>query len=228
MFELPGIHLSSGSQRIFTRAIKALRPMPHRKSIRRFWVTRPRTQQLGCQSGQQLYSGSPTNSCGSIHNTFRVSDFWAHIDTLELNGRCHFCEAPETLEHITLELPNLSWGLILGCNLARFESNKGILIREKGRLFAIIESPAWHLIWKLRVNRVISSPGMALNEENIHKLWLKTMNAALTRDRILTNKTWFGPLSGLLMDEDSLPDDWIHEKGVLVGIRPKSNATGIG
>ncbi|KAJ7659524.1 hypothetical protein B0H17DRAFT_954663, partial [Mycena rosella] len=96
-------------------------------------------------------------------------------------------------------------------------------------------------IWKLRVNslRVISSPGMALKEENIPNLWLKTMNAALTRDRILTNKTRFGPLSfkkqlvlntwsGLLMDEDSLPDDWIHEKGVLVGIRPKNNATGIG
>ncbi|KAJ7697650.1 hypothetical protein B0H17DRAFT_928271 [Mycena rosella] len=129
--------------------------------------------------------------------------------------------------------------MILGCNLARFKSNKGILIREKGRLFAVIVSAAWHLIWKLRVNRVISSPGMALKEENIHNLWLKTMNAALTRDRILTNKTRFGLLSfkkqlvlntwsGLLMDEDSLPDDWIHEKGVLVGIRPKNNATGIG
>lgn len=32
----------------------------------------------------------------------------------------------------------------------------------------------------------------------------------------------------LLMDEDSLPDDWIHEKEVLVGIRPKRNTDGIG
>ncbi|KAJ7702752.1 hypothetical protein B0H17DRAFT_859263, partial [Mycena rosella] len=97
------------------------------------------------------------------------------------------------------------------------------------RLFAIIVSAAWHLIWELRVNRVISSPGIVRMGENIHDLWLKTMNAALTRDQILTNKTWFGPLlfkkqlvlntwNGLLMDEDSLPDDWIHEKGVLVGI----------
>ncbi|KAJ7702672.1 hypothetical protein B0H17DRAFT_923091, partial [Mycena rosella] len=126
------------------------------------------------------------------------------------------------------EWPTLSWGLILGCNLARFKSNKGILIREKGRLFAIIVSAAWHLIWKLRVNRVIRhlaqkplEPYHGLLGENIHNLWLKTMNAALTRDRILTNKTRFGPLSFkkqlvldtwsvLLMDEDSLPDDWIH------------------
>ncbi|KAJ7690182.1 hypothetical protein B0H17DRAFT_840783, partial [Mycena rosella] len=50
-------------------------------------------------------------------------------------------------------------------------------------------------------------------------------------DRILTNKIAYGPLafkkqlildtwSGLLMDEDALPDDWTLTEGVLVGIRP--------
>ncbi|KAJ6628226.1 hypothetical protein B0H10DRAFT_2209891 [Mycena sp. CBHHK59/15] len=53
------------------------------------------------------------------------------------------------------------------------------------------------------------------------------MNSALRRDCILTNKIKFGPLalkknmvlntwSGLLMDEDTLPDDWTLTEGVLV------------
>ncbi|KAJ7279953.1 hypothetical protein C8J57DRAFT_999500, partial [Mycena rebaudengoi] len=55
------------------------------------------------------------------------------------------------------------------------------------------------------------------------------VNRALRRDRLLTDKIKYGPLtlkkqlvlntwSGILMDEESLPDDWIYE-GVLVGIR---------
>jgi hypothetical protein len=59
------------------------------------------------------------------------------------------------------------------------------------------------------------------------------VNRALRRDRLLTDKIKFGPLalkkqlvlntwSGILMDEESLPDDWIYE-GVLVGMRPISN-----
>ncbi|KAJ7689118.1 hypothetical protein B0H17DRAFT_851793, partial [Mycena rosella] len=64
----------------------------------------------------------------------------------------------------------------------------------------------------------------------IHNQWLKKINGALNRDRILTNKIAYGPLafkkqlildtwSGLLMDEDALPDDWTLTEGVLVGIR---------
>ncbi|KAJ7692204.1 hypothetical protein B0H17DRAFT_934293, partial [Mycena rosella] len=66
--------------------------------------------------------------------------------------------------------------------------------------------------------------------------WLRSINTVLHRDCILTDKIKFGPLalkaklvlktwSGLLMDEDSLPDDWTHTEEVLVAIRP---ITGIG
>ena len=52
----------------------------------------------------------------------------------------------------------------------------------------------------------------------IHNQWLKAVNVALQRDRHLTDKVKFGPLalkkqlvlntwSGLLIDEDSLPED---------------------
>ncbi|KAJ7310776.1 hypothetical protein DFH08DRAFT_625475, partial [Mycena albidolilacea] len=38
-----------------------------------------------------------------IHNTFRVGEFWIHIDGLEIQGQCHTCQVPETLEHIALD-----------------------------------------------------------------------------------------------------------------------------
>jgi hypothetical protein len=81
------------------------------------------------------------------------------------------------------------------------------------------------------VNRVITNSGITLTVDNIHNHWLKLVNSALRRDRILTDKVKFGPFalrkqmvlntwSGLLMDEDSLPDDWTLTEGVLVGIWP--------
>ncbi|KAJ7719014.1 hypothetical protein DFH07DRAFT_761317, partial [Mycena maculata] len=64
--------------------------------------------------------------------------------------------------------------------------------------------------------------------------WLKAVNSALRRDRILTDKIKFGTLalnkqlvlntwSGLLMDEDSMPDDWTYTE-----IRPTTDKSGIG
>ncbi|KAJ7114990.1 hypothetical protein C8R44DRAFT_582158, partial [Mycena epipterygia] len=187
-----------------------------------------------------------------IHNTFRVGDFWTHISLfIKLSGQCHSCYVPETLEHIAMDCnapgqqliwnltqqlwskkyvqwPTLSWGLILGCNLVRFKFNKGVTLPEKGRLFAILVSVTWHLIWNLRRARVIENPDMLLTAMEIHNQWLKAVNGALQRDRLLTDKVRFGPLafnkelvlgtwSGLLMNEDALPDDWTYE-GVLVGM----------
>ncbi|KAJ7144351.1 hypothetical protein C8R44DRAFT_602368, partial [Mycena epipterygia] len=69
------------------------------------------------------------------------------------------------------------------------------------------------------------------SESEIHNRWISAMNNMLKRDRLLTNQARFGSLaikkqlvletwSGTLLDEDSLPDDWIRSEGVLVGIRP--------
>ncbi|KAJ7721206.1 hypothetical protein B0H16DRAFT_1335464, partial [Mycena metata] len=197
-----------------------------------------------------------------MHNAFMVGDFWLHIDTMDIRGRCHTCLVPESLEHIALECnahgqsiiwdltrelwsmkyddwPILNWGLLLGCNLVKFESPRGKPQREKGRLFTILISIAWHLIWSLRVSRVIRNPDMILNRTSVHNQWLTAVNRALERDRILTSKVRFGSLatkkqlvlntwSGLLLDEDSLPDNWLYTEGVLVGIQPKTDETGIG
>jgi hypothetical protein len=190
-----------------------------------------------------------------------VGDFWYHIDTLELQGRCHVCGVPETLEHIALEcdapgqkliwdltreiwskkydrFPEMSWGLVLGCNLVKFKTVKGVILPEKGRLFAILVSIAWHQIWNLRTTRVITSPGKIISTTENFNQWLKAVNGALQRDRLLTDRLSFGPLaikkqlvlntwSGLLKDEDSPPDNWTHE-GFLVGMRPINDRHGIG
>jgi hypothetical protein len=106
----------------------------------------------------------------------------------------------------------------------RFKTAKGFIRPEKGRLFAILVSLGWHLIWKLRVNRVIRNPDTTLATANIYNQWLRSVNSALRRDRILRDKVEFGPLalkkqlvlntwSGLLMDEDSLPDYWTLTEG---------------
>jgi ribonuclease HI len=85
-------------------------------------------------------------------------------------------------------------------------------------MFTILVSIAWHQIWNLRTDRVIATPDKALTVIEIHNKWLKAVNGALRRDCLLTEKIKFGPLalkkqlvlntwSGILMDEDSLPDD---------------------
>jgi hypothetical protein len=64
------------------------------------------------------------------------------------------------------------------------------------------------------------------------------INSTLKRDKLLSNRVRFGSLaikkqlvlntwSGTLLDEDSLPDDWIKSKGVLVGIRPATRKNGV-
>ncbi|KAJ7303707.1 hypothetical protein DFH08DRAFT_616610, partial [Mycena albidolilacea] len=89
---------------------------------------------------------------------------------------------------------------------------------------------AWHLIWNLRVNRVITNPDRILTSAEIYNQWLNTINRALQRDCLLTDNVRFNSLalnkqpvlstwSGPPPDEDSLPDDWTKE-GVLVGMRP--------
>ncbi|KAJ7768125.1 hypothetical protein DFH07DRAFT_736499, partial [Mycena maculata] len=82
------------------------------------------------------------------------------------------------------------------------------------------------------------NPDIVYTTTEIHNRWLKSINGVLQRDRLLTNKIKFGPLalnkqlvlntwSGLLMYEDSLPDDWTKE-GVLVGMWPMTVRNGIG
>jgi hypothetical protein len=73
----------------------------------------------------------------------------------------------------------------------------------------------------------------------IHNRWVSLINTALKRDILLTDRIRFGTLaikkklvlhtwSGTLLDEESLLDDWIKSKGVLVGMRPTTLKDGVG
>ncbi|KAJ6507644.1 hypothetical protein DFH09DRAFT_942844 [Mycena vulgaris] len=266
MFSCPGILISQGSQRIFTKIIKGSRPEPLRKA------TFINLDRIRC-SVYEVSDYTPTDEMiwnsirstnlrrlhrelfwKSIHNIFRVGDFWTHMNNLEVFSVCQTCGVPETLEHIAMECdasgakiiwglteklwtmkypkwPSLSWGLILGCNLVKFKHPNRKIRPAMGRLFAILVSTAWHTIWNIRNDRVLKNPGRNITDTEIHNRWLKSINSALGRDRILTDKLKFGDLalnkdlvlrtwSGLLMNEDSLPDDWTYTVGVLVGIQP--------
>jgi hypothetical protein len=151
MFENPGMLLSRGSQRVFTNIIRSLRVRPYRKST---FINLDRI----CCAGNEMCGYTPSDPMiwksirsttlqrrsrefywKCIHNTFRVRDFWTHIEHLEIIGTCQVCDVTEILEHIALECnspeqkiiwtltrelwsrkydtwPTLNWGLTQGAN----------------------------------------------------------------------------------------------------------------
>ncbi|THU82291.1 hypothetical protein K435DRAFT_620544, partial [Dendrothele bispora CBS 962.96] len=96
------------------------------------------------------------------------------------------------------------------------------------RLWRILTAESAYLIWKLRCERVIQNENTAFSEQEIEKRWAYMINERLQLDRRMTNwkygkkgvkpkvvkATW----KGLLQVEDLLPDDWVTNTGVLVGI----------
>jgi ribonuclease HI len=84
------------------------------------------------------------------------------------------------------------------------------------------------LIWKIRCDRLMSRTSIHSDSE-IHNRRIACINNRLKLDRQLTDtsryrnralniktvlKTW----DGVLMDNQNLPDNWIWQSGVLVGI----------
>ncbi|KAJ6571248.1 hypothetical protein B0H19DRAFT_936169, partial [Mycena capillaripes] len=78
--------------------------------------------------------------------------------------------------------PTLNWGLVLGCNVVKLRSEMGVVLTEKGRLFAILVAVAWQQIWNLHVNRVITNPDSILTDVMVPNQRLKDINGALQRD----------------------------------------------
>ncbi|KAK6996347.1 hypothetical protein R3P38DRAFT_3329613 [Favolaschia claudopus] len=135
------------------------------------------------------------------------------------------------------EWPKLTLGLLLGCALTKYRTLRGSQHHSRNRFFAIIASTSMYLIWNIRNERVLG--GRTHTETEIHNRWVALLNSALKRHQLLTDKIRFGSLSrkrqlvletwrGVLHNEDALPEDWINCKGVLVGIRPDTQNSGIG
>lgn len=95
------------------------------------------------------------------------------------------------------------------------------------RLRRILVSETAHLIWKVRCDRVINDREPSM--KTIRKRWTNTMNSRLELDKIMANKSKYGSKAnppklvlrtwdGTLANEGELPDNWIRERGVSVGV----------
>ncbi|KAJ7885462.1 hypothetical protein B0H13DRAFT_2235279 [Mycena leptocephala] len=123
--------------------------------------------------------------------------------------------------------PAVSMGTILGSGLAIFKDDSGKPRPALARLYKILMTESAHVIWKLRCDSVIGREGTPPSTHEVHNRWVKVMNERLEIDINLTNKLKYGKqhaLSpalvldtwcGTLLDEDTLPDDWLRETGVL-------------
>ncbi|KAJ7821842.1 ribonuclease H-like protein, partial [Mycena leptocephala] len=129
--------------------------------------------------------------------------------------------------------PAVSMGTILGSGLAVFKDDAGKPQPALARLYKILMTESAHVIWKLRCDSVIGRGGTPPSTHEVHNRWVKVMNERLEIDINLTNRSKYGKqhaLSpalvldtwrGTLLDEGTLPTDWLREPGVLVGITPK-------
>ncbi|KAJ6523970.1 hypothetical protein DFH09DRAFT_937542, partial [Mycena vulgaris] len=103
------------------------------------------------------------------------------------------------------------------------------------RLYRIMITESAYLIWKLRNESVIAKDGAAPSENEIHNRWVHAMNERLDVDRFLAtehpgdNPNFISPAivlrtwSRVLYEELELPDNWLREPQVLVGITKKSS-----
>ncbi|KIJ06161.1 hypothetical protein PAXINDRAFT_92421 [Paxillus involutus ATCC 200175] len=268
-FRVHGIQLKAGSQRLFYKGIQSFRekkPIPRRTTIQL-----AKTKYAVCEiNGSTPVAGQIWKSVQdrmlskairgflwkSLHEGYKIGEYWDRITNLERRGRCHLCGETETMEHILLECdeslasqtiwglaeclwrkretywPEIRFGTILGCNLINFTDNKNRKQRGKSRLFTILMSESAHLIWKLRCERAIKLEGDTSKfhtREEIQNRWIFAMNSRLKMDMLLTDRARYGKKaipqktvlqtwSGVLLDEDNLPDNWIWQSGVLVGI----------
>ena len=126
-----------------------------------------------------------------------------------------------------------TFGQILGCGLANLRDRDNGKLVGCSRLYTIVVSESAYLIWRLRCEWKIEREE---DQEKLHTRaeivgrWLAAINMRLKFDCLMTDrrrydrkavdpelvrKTW----SGVLHDEQNLPDDWLSEAGVLVGMR---------
>lgn len=124
----------------------------------------------------------------------------------------------------------ITLGTILGAFATGF--GKDALPKKSGpdRLYRILISEAAYLIWKLRCERVIQREGDPTHYHSsieIAHRWTAAMNNRLTLDREMTRfglskraikkKVVISTWCSVLDNEDSLPEDWLKAKEVLVG-----------
>ncbi|KAK0486816.1 ribonuclease H-like protein [Armillaria luteobubalina] len=182
----------------------------------------------------------------ALQNTFKIGSFW--------ECECPHCKVTESMEHIlvdcNIEGQALLWrlarelweergnkwipqtlGLALGSTLVQIKTKKGKVNRASTRLYHILMTETRH------IQHGDDKVKDWHSQEEIRRMWIDKMNQRLTIDRLLVNRCRYGSKAltkalvlstwrGTLLNERSLPEDWIDQDGVLVGIvaqckRPK-------
>ncbi|KAJ6453023.1 hypothetical protein DFH09DRAFT_964120 [Mycena vulgaris] len=127
-------------------------------------------------------------------------------------------------------LPPPSMGMVLGSTLTLFEEEKRAKPSGVNRLYRILITESAYLIWKLRNECVIQKGGAAPSVFEVHNRWVSLMNERLKIDCFMAtsrsdqNKILVPPTmvlqtwSRTLMNETTLPKDWLRDPRVLVGI----------
>ncbi|KAJ7069469.1 hypothetical protein C8F01DRAFT_1048146 [Mycena amicta] len=132
----------------------------------------------------------------------------------------------------TLEMPTMSLGLIVGIGLCHVKDENGKRLKGAERLLRILISESAFIIWKLRCERLMSRGGLPHSKMEVHNYWVAQMNKRLKLDQLASDASRFsaqatdkrvsppnvGGCPGLLMDNKHLPNDWVGQSEVLVGI----------
>ncbi|KAJ7589628.1 hypothetical protein C8J56DRAFT_784937, partial [Mycena floridula] len=116
--------------------------------------------------------------------------------------------------------PVLKLGMILGCSLLTFVNVKGKPHPGLQRLFCILVPASAHLIWKIRCEILLDENKRNPNPSQVHNRWISAVNKRLEADCFLTSRfhyrsralphqVVFNTWSRALMNETSLPDNWI-------------------
>ncbi|KAK0488256.1 hypothetical protein EDD18DRAFT_1311295 [Armillaria luteobubalina] len=156
---------------------------------------------------------------------------------------CATCNQMETMEHILFEceapgqnqvwkltqelwarkeskLPKLDFATLLVTPFIKLNGRGEMELQGDTRLAKIVITEAAHLIWCLRNERVIQREGNSTaSDQEIRNKFLYTMNDRLQIDLAsLKRKKWKKTWSGVVKNEQDLPEDWTGTAGVLVGM----------
>lgn len=227
------------------RIWKAVRHKDFTRQARYFlWMTAHDAYMVGSNWLRPSFSPEMQERAGCVHCGGELESMEHILTQCETYGQNQVWRLAEKLwvkRNLAQEWPTIGLGLILASALMEYKTADETPTRRTGdeRFFRILVSESAHLIWKLRCERIIQKDNVPFTKNEVRKRWVAAMNRRLEMDRLMTNpkyehkalsadrvtQTW----SGVLLDEDGLPDDgWLNISGVLVGITAAGDRVGCG
>ncbi|KAG1734359.1 hypothetical protein EDD22DRAFT_982468 [Suillus occidentalis] len=213
-----GIKLTAGLQKLFYLSIRQAQHSAKERShtVMNMVLTQYTVHDISGKmpSWEKVWTSIRSRDIPNLHGAYKIGDFWDKISNYEQRGQCGLCRLPESMEHILINCNSLASCTIwkaTSCNLATFINKDGKEMMGKSRLFRIIMLESAHLIWKIRCKRVIKNDGITEKHHSATEIYNKWEKALKVKTVL---KTW----SSVLLNEDNLLDNWVHNSEVLVGM----------